>query len=88
MSKLNLETFNDILVNTGGMNEVELLEMELQMAYQIKIQLMESMVDLANAGQDFADTLNQINNVDANCDRLGAMLDEARSKQEEQNHEV
>lgn len=80
--KLNLETFNNILLE-AGINKRELLVAELQTAYAHKIQLMETMVARANAGEEFDEILKCINNVDHSLDLLGAQLDELEKEEAE-----
>ena len=71
--KLNLESFNGILLS-AGIDKKELLVMEIRAAYGLKIEKMEEMVDLSNKGEDFCDVLREINNIDSSLDYLNEQL--------------
>lgn len=77
--KLNLESFNDILLS-AGIDKKELLVMEIRAAYGFKIEKMEEMVDLSNKGEDFCDILGEINNIDNILDRLDEQLRESEEE--------
>ncbi|MDO4460726.1 MAG: hypothetical protein Q4C42_11735 [Clostridia bacterium] len=88
MSKLNLDSFNDILLNALGEDaKKELLEMELNAAYQFKIQAMEALVDTLNKGLPYKGVLKQINNIDSNCDKIGRELAKLGAFEEDKNDE-
>ncbi len=85
MSTLNLESFNEILMKAIPQEKhKELIEIELQTAYQTKICEMENLVDLLNlthgnrptqmAWKDIDKQLQRINNIDSSCNALGEML--------------
>lgn len=74
MSKtLNLETFNNILTE-AGIDRKELLENELRMAYGVKVTKMEELVAALNEGRPHHKILEQVNNIDNNCDLIAEEL--------------
>lgn len=86
MSTLNLESFNEILMKALPQEKhKELIEIELQTAYQMKICEMENLVDLLNlthgnrptqtAWKDISKQLQTVNNIDSNCNALSEMLE-------------
>lgn len=85
ISTFNLESFNKILMKAIHKEKhKELIKIELQTAYQMKICEMENLVDLLNlthgnrptqtAWADINKLLQRINNIDSNCDALGEKL--------------
>ena len=77
--ELTLSSFNDILVNTGGIDRKELLRMEIQTAYGLKISKMEELVELMNEQKnirEIKEVLQQVNNIDSNINTLADELQE------------
>lgn len=86
MSKtLNLDTFNEILFGALKENtkKEELLQMEVEMAYGLKIQKMEELVECLNQGKPYHEILQQVNNIDGSCDYLMKQLEEVKGENEE-----
>lgn len=83
--KLNMETFNEILFKAlkPEAKKSELVEMEIQMAYGQKIQVMEELVDCLNKGKPHKETLKQVNNIDSNLNYLGELLEKTRAEEEQ-----
>ena len=80
-NKLNLESFNEILFKAiDNDKHIELLEIELQTAYLMKVQKMEELVFLINKGEPYQETLKQVNNIDSNCNSLAEMLEKLKSE--------
>ena len=82
MATLNIETFNEILfqaVKPEG--RIPLLENELTMAYQLKVEKMEELVDQLNASLPYHEKLNEINNIDSSLNKINDMLIAERAKQ-------
>jgi hypothetical protein len=78
-SSLNIESFNSILFKAiPADRRIDLLEHEIGIAYGIKIQAMEAVVDCLNKGLPYKDKLEEVNNINSNCDRLQEMLEEQR----------
>ena len=83
MSKtLNLDTFNEILFRAlkEDAKKEELLQMEVEMAYSVKIQKMEELVECLNQGKPYHEILKQVNNIDMNCDYLMEQLEEVKGE--------
>ena len=79
-NKLNLESFNEILFKAiDNDKHIELLEIELQTAYLMKVQKMEELVCLINKGEPYQETLKQVNNIHSNCDSLAEMLERIKN---------
>lgn len=76
---LNIDTFNEILFGAlkdqSPKGKVELLAMELEAAYAMKIQYMEAVIEDLNTGKPYHENLELVNNVDSNLDRLGERMD-------------
>ena len=53
----------------------ELLEIELQTAYALKIEAMEKLVECLNHGNTYEEILQKINNIDSNCNEIAKMLE-------------
>lgn len=72
--KMDLETFNEILFSAFKEQSTKALHdlyvMELDMAYGIKIQYMEKVINDLNEGLPYNENLQKVNNVDSNLDRL------------------
>ena len=72
--KLTLDTFNEILFSAfkeqSPKSLHDLYVMELNMAYEIKIQCMEKVINDLNEGLPYHEDLQKVNNVDSNLDRL------------------
>lgn len=81
MSKLTIEAFNEILFSAfkdehqtpQGM--LELLSMEIQAAYGMKIEQMEKVIDDLNNGRPYHQNLQLVNNIDSNIDSLAQKVD-------------
>lgn len=84
---LNLDTFNDILFSAfkdqSPRAKAELLAHELSMAYNIKIQHMEQVIQDLNEGLPYHKDLDMVNAVDANCDRLYRSLEQLEKEHPE-----
>ena len=81
---LNIEAFNRILCDAGVPRE-ELLVMELQTAYSLKIQKMEELVAAINTNGCIRNIMDTINNIDSNLDKIGNELEEIRRKSKKEN---
>ena len=72
--KLTLDTFNEILFSAFKEQSPKTLHdlyvMELNAAYEIKIQYMEKVISDLNEGLPYHEDLQKVNNVDSNLDRL------------------
>lgn len=85
-NKLNLESFNEILFKAiDNDKHIELLEIELQTAYLMKVQKMEELVCSINKGEPYQETLKQVNNIDSNCNLLAEMLEKLKSETKNEN---
>ena len=77
--KLSIELFNNILfMAVPEEKRVDLLAHELLLAYGIKVQAMEELVERLNKGMSYKDKLEEVNNINSNCDKLHEMLEEQR----------
>ncbi len=100
MKELNLDTFNEILFsafkderkNPQGM--VELLQMEIETAYRLKIIQMENVIDDLNNGRPYHMNLQQVNTIDSNLDSLSEKIDkiyeehpELKKEEKEENED-
>ncbi len=78
--QLNLDTFNEILISAfkdqGPKSIHELYRLELDMAYSTKVEKMENLVEALNNGRPYHKILQEVNNVDSNCDALLKKLQE------------
>ena len=89
MSKLTIDKFNEILFSAfkdehqtpQGM--LELLGMEIQTAYGLKIEQMEKVIDDLNHGRPYHQNLQLVNNIDSNLDSLAKKVDEIYEKHPE-----
>ena len=79
MAELNIDPFNEILFSAlkddGPRGKAELLIHEINMAYSMKITAMEAVIDALNKGLPYHDQLEQVNNIDASCDRINERLE-------------
>lgn len=74
--KFNINTFNEILMKCiPAKKRKELLEIELQTAYALKIEAMEKLVECLNHGNTYEEILQKINNIDSNCNEIAKMLE-------------
>ena len=74
--KLTINTFNEILMKCiPAKKRKELLEIELQTAYALKIEAMEKLVECLNHGNNYEEILQKINNIDSNCNEIAKMLE-------------
>ena len=77
---LNLDSFNEIIFGAfkdqSPRAKAELLAVEIQTAYAMKIQQMEKVIENLNEGRPYHRDLELVNNIDRNLDRLSAQLDE------------
>lgn len=77
--KLSIESFNNILfMAVPEEKRVDLLAHELSLAYGMKVQAMEELVERLNKGLPYMDKLEEVNNINSNCDKLHEMLEEQR----------
>ena len=60
----------------------ELLEIELQTAYALKIEAMEKLVECLNHGNTYEEILQKINNIDSNCNEIAKMLETCKGFEE------
>ena len=51
------------------------------MAYQLKVEKMEELVDQLNASLPYHEKLNEINNIDSSLNKINDMLIAERAKQ-------
>ena len=79
---LNIDSFNDILFaafkEQSPKAKAELLIMEIQTAYALKIQHMENVIEALNEGRPYHQELELVNNIDRNLDHMGAQLEELK----------
>jgi len=79
MAKLNLDTFNEILFSAfkeqSPQNMLELLSVEIQSAYAMKIDQMEKVIADLNNGRPYHQNLQLVNNIDSNLDSLAEKVD-------------
>lgn len=74
--KFTTNTFNEILMKCiPAKKRKELLEIELQTAYALKIEAMEKLVECLNHGNTYEEILQKINNIDSNCNEIAKMLE-------------
>lgn len=84
MAKLNLDSFNAILMQAlkdqGPKGQLDLLMHELQMAYGVKIEYMEKVIDDLNSCRPYHQNLKYVNNVDGACEKLDRQINELYEK--------
>ena len=74
--KFTTNTFNEILMKCiPAKKRKELLEIELQTAYALKIEAMEKLVECLNHGNTYEEILQKINNIDSNCNEIAKILE-------------
>ena len=77
---LNINTFNEIIFGAfkdqSPKAKAELLRMEINAAYTMKIQQMEEVIADLNEGRPYHKNLQTVNNIDGNLDDLAAQLDD------------
>lgn len=79
MVKLSSESFIEILFKAiEPEKQVELIEHEIELAYSMKIQKMEEIVEKLNRSEPYHETLREINNIDRNCNKLMLVLERLR----------
>ncbi len=77
---LNIKSFNELIKNAFRDDidhkkaTIELLRMELSVAYGMKVTAMEEVVDDLNRGQPYHKDLETVNTIDSNCEYLGEEL--------------
>lgn len=80
MSSFSIDTFNEILFSAfkdqSPKNMLELLTHEIKMAYSVKIQHMEYVIEDLNNGRPYEKSLELVNNVDSNCDVLQKRIEQ------------
>ena len=90
--KLNMDTFNEILFGAmkdqGPRGKRDLLLGELQMAYNVKIQSMEKVIDDLNKGLPYHKDLTLVNNVDSNLNAMGRQIEEIEKQHPELTEEA
>ena len=59
---------------------MELIEHEIELAYSVKIQKMEELVMSLNECKPYHEILQEVNNIDANCDLLMAQLEKLKER--------
>ena len=93
MSKtLNINTFNEIIFGAfkdqSPRAKAELLQMEIQAAYSMKVQQMEEVIEDLNEGRPYHKNLQLVNNIDGNVDVLAEQLDELLKEHPEIKEEM
>lgn len=77
--RLSIESFNKILfMAIPAEKRIDLLEHELSLAYGMKVHAMEELVNILNRELPYKNKLEEVNNIDSNCDKLREMLEEQR----------
>lgn len=64
----------------------EMLAEELKMAYGIKIQAMEELVETLNNQKNYLPILDKVNTIDKNCELIGEMIELARAVEKGNQH--
>lgn len=82
-NKLTIESFNEILFGAlkDNVKKSELIAQELSMAYQMKIEAMEELVNKLNGGLQYHNELQKVNNINASLDKLGKLLNEIEQEE-------
>lgn len=82
-NKLTIESFNEILFGAlkDNVKKSELIAQELSMAYQMKIEAMEELVNKLNGGLPYQNELQKVNNINASLDKLGKLLNEIEQEE-------
>ena len=79
MAKLNIDTFNALMFQAlegqSPQRKLELLRIELDYAYGVKINTMEQLVKELNEGSPYAETLGMVNSADSICEKVGHCID-------------
>ena len=80
MTKLNIETFNEVLFTAlkdkSPKGKLDLLKAELSMVYAMKIEAMETVMDAIENGRGYMQEVERVRNIDRSCDTLNNMIDE------------
>ena len=80
MTKLNIGTFNEVLFtalkDNSPKEKIDLLKAELSMAYAMKIEAMETVIDALENDRGYMQEMERLRNIDRSCDTLGNMIDE------------
>ena len=80
MTKLNIETFNEVLFtalkDNSPKGKLDLLKAELSMTYAMKIEAMETVMDALENGRGYMQDMEKVRNIDRSCDTLKNMIDE------------
>lgn len=77
--KLNIDSFNEIVLKCiPEEKHEEFIATELETAYAMKIQAMEKLVELLNNQKPYHKTLEEVNNIDSNCERIAEILKDAQ----------
>ena len=80
MTKLNIETFNEVLFtalkDNSPKGKLDLLKAELSVVYAMKIEAMEKVIHALEDGRDYIQEMERLRNIDRSCDTLGSMIDE------------
>ena len=80
MTKLNIETFNEVLFtalkDNSPKGKLDLLKAELSMVYAMKIEAMETVMDAIENGRGYMQEMERVRNIDRSCDTLNNMIDE------------
>ena len=80
MTKLNIETFNEVLFtalkDNSPKGKLDLLKAELSMAYAMKIEAMEKVIHALEDGRDYMQEMEKLQNIDRSCDTLKSMIDQ------------
>ena len=76
---LNLDTFNEMVFaafeNQTPETKLELLRVECLIAYQMKIQAMEALVQRLNDNLPYDDELFMVSTINKFCGKLGGSID-------------
>ena len=80
MTKLNIETFNEVLFtalkDNSPKGKLDLLKAELSMVYAMKIEAMEKVIHALEDGRDYMQEMEKLQNIDRSCDTLKSMIDQ------------
>ena len=80
MTKLNIETFNEVLFtalkDNSPKGKLDLLKAELSMVYAMEIEAMETVMDAIENGRGYLQEMERVRNIDRSCDTLNNMIDE------------
>ena len=80
--QLDIDSFNEILFGAiPNGKHIGLLEAEIKMAYGMKVQAMEELVDCLNKRLPYHKELESVNAIDSSLDKLEELLEREKAKQ-------